>query len=38
LVGSVDLSGAWRDFGLCELAHGVAQGIDVFAELEIQSG
>jgi hypothetical protein len=33
----VDLCGAWSDFCLCEVAHGVAQGIDIFTELEIQA-
>jgi hypothetical protein len=38
LVAAIDLGRARRDFGLCELAHGVAQGVDVFTELEIQTG
>jgi hypothetical protein len=37
LVGAVDLRGARCDFGLCEFTHRVAQGVNVFAELEIQT-
>jgi hypothetical protein len=33
----IDLCGTGRDFGLCEVAHGVAQGVDVFTELKIQA-
>jgi hypothetical protein len=37
LVVMVDLCGAGCDFGLCEVAHGIAQSVDVFTELEIQA-
>jgi hypothetical protein len=35
---SVDLGRARGDLGLREVAHGVAQGVDVFAKLEVQAG
>ena len=38
LVGAVDLCGAGGDLFLCKGAHCVAQGVNVFAELEIESG
>jgi hypothetical protein len=34
----VYLCSARRNFGLRKIAHGVAQGIDVFTQLEIQAG
>jgi hypothetical protein len=34
----VDLCGTGRDFGLRKVAHGVAQGVDVFTELKVQAG
>jgi hypothetical protein len=36
LVAAVDLGGARRDLGLGEGAHGVAQRVDVLAELEVR--
>jgi hypothetical protein len=33
----VNLCCTGGDFGLCEVAHSVAQGVDVFTELEIQA-
>jgi hypothetical protein len=38
LVAAVDLGGARRDLGLGEGAHGVAQRVDVVAELEVEAG
>ena len=38
LVAAVDLGGARRDLGLREVAHRVAQRVDVFAELEVEAG
>jgi len=38
LVGTVDLGRARRDLALSEVAHGVAQRLDVVAEAEVQSG
>ena len=38
LVCPVDLSRARCDLGLCKFTHRVAQCVDVFAELEIESG
>jgi hypothetical protein len=34
----VNLCSTRCNFGLREVAHGVAQGVDVFTELEIQAG
>jgi hypothetical protein len=38
LVVAVDLGRAGRDLGLGKLAHRIAQRVDVFTELEIESG
>ncbi len=38
LVGAVDLGRARRDLGLREIAHRVAQRLDVVAEAEVESG
>jgi hypothetical protein len=38
LVAAVGLGGQRGDLGLCKVAHGVAQGVDVFTELEVQAG
>ncbi|OIQ66570.1 hypothetical protein GALL_518560 [mine drainage metagenome] len=38
LVGAVDLGGARCDLLVRKVAHGLAQGSDVLAELEVQSG
>jgi hypothetical protein len=37
LVVAVNLGRAGRDFGLGKVAHGVAQGVDVFAQLEVEA-
>jgi len=37
LVVAIDLGRARRNLGLRELAYRIAQGVDVFAELEIES-
>jgi len=37
LVVPVDLAGARRDLGLCEFTHRVAQRVDVFTELKVES-
>jgi hypothetical protein len=38
LVIVVNLCSARGDFGLREVAHGIAQGVDVFTELKVQAG
>jgi hypothetical protein len=38
LVAAVDLGGARGDFGLGKIAHGVAQRVNVFTQLEVESG
>ena len=38
LVRLVDLRRAGGDLGLCEFAHCVAQGVNVFTELKVKSG
>src|SRR2546427_6345506 len=37
LVVAVDLAGTRCNLGLCELAHGIAQRVDVLAQLEVQA-
>jgi hypothetical protein len=37
LIAAVDFSGAGGDFGLCKLLYRIAQGVDVFTELKIES-